>query len=1561
MAEGSLDAFEGILRDLEALKEDRLPNIDRLSTELEARIGEFQALLDHKKRNNESRRKLSDGLSYLSFMYDFANVSHCSGEIEVDDLVYSINEEFRQQTIQIADELDLDEIESARLFLRSQNDAQEWDRSPLVGAIMRFHKRRHFLLESLRIAFETAWDPAVDKRNIETEEEEEDQREAGSRIAEAMLTTFANLVLQQNAGIDHPPKFWAKCFQAMKDIESGIQRVVDRTHRASVVGQPLSNDEEQIMEYERETLHIQHESLSIIVTMLMRRGFAALKTFRELLDRAKSLDKHDSVMLHYIPVLMASCGNFASAGANCTTAETRVMHKLILEQADSSPWSLRTFYQAFLSWWIVEFKGRFSDPNDVDATTTPESQILIKALKDGGLQFMLSVAQDIKRSDWSDSAKMGLTTFLLRESSTLSPDSPPTSKFFTDRLMEHIQWFVDAFITNIPDTLRLLKYEEDDQRKLLRSRFQKNTSEYQYDLDTFLVLIAYAYQDDPESSKSFWVDIEGNLHGFLQWAAKRQTTPRVAAFCEMLRSISEGSECAESAHRFLLQEGTPVAGKLRRTSSLSWNQIFAELEFYSSSIKERPVQTQSTVTADAQQQMDQLIEPESAIMLECYLRLITHLCYSSAEIRNWLWNTENISLPLILFQLCNSSIETRLRGYALSTLASLITDKGADIAENMWILLDGWISGTMFHSTNLPRPSTISSPQQVEKKTYDQISSTFEESNAFMQLLNALVVPITGDEGSTSNDLPFPPGLGSSYRLPGIDSYVDCALGIIFAGKTTQISDPHQLALLRLNCLDFICTCISSFNEDLVIIANRSNLPVEKTLKIPSLASYIALHPFSRVMEWLFDDKCLDALFAAAHQDVDHINRHDSSSPLVLSTVRAIEVMNFVMKLQSTYVDIVRPILRRAGPSKRIVSHSSVPSFEDAVLKRLNLVVDLGLYCGLGHSELSLCSLSLLESLSSSKRLASPAVSTLGKRADRNRLISILEKDGEAQRISRSLTMMLTWDPREFETGPLASGYSIKSSILSFLKNCLAASPDRPTIAHLLLGFTCNGNSLDVDTDGIFALGHSLFHGVARLALEYPDFDGITFMSWASNIKEACFEILRLLCQSPLSSNIVMPELRLSDFAFLQAARQITVGPNSLWDGIESFDDQFLIKDSAIALRNFLRQRSGYYDYFARELRHAKESGITSHLLRLQSVLLGSTTFPGEPATQTPNIFELLDFLEVGFNTELAMPDTKHFKEADFAVCKTETAGPGELFDLARAHEVITLRRKDFLTTRPPSTQIVRQSSGKSEDRELKEFDSEGQSCLFVLLSRNHWRDLALAQFETLNSWIRLIVVALDSCEFASEVRAAFIQQAFQLVLPKFEKMRNDDLEAAIKLAEFLNQLMISSVSKESSKLNDKQSTPARSRTTSLDGTSDIQLRAFQTALNAIVTTSSTPAFRQPCYQVCYRFLHSLTQSSSKSTMRKRSILKNVKLVSDRLMEILCDDVYTGDAKSRIFALLLLESLIAISAADDAKLILDPLDRLNFVGIMVDSVKQIPSDLRQAAPAGKSSPVNRSL
>jgi nuclear pore complex protein Nup205 len=62
MAEAdSLEALQGLHRDLLAFCENRLQDIDRLVEELESRIEEFRGLLDKKPKAEQSRRQLSQG------------------------------------------------------------------------------------------------------------------------------------------------------------------------------------------------------------------------------------------------------------------------------------------------------------------------------------------------------------------------------------------------------------------------------------------------------------------------------------------------------------------------------------------------------------------------------------------------------------------------------------------------------------------------------------------------------------------------------------------------------------------------------------------------------------------------------------------------------------------------------------------------------------------------------------------------------------------------------------------------------------------------------------------------------------------------------------------------------------------------------------------------------------------------------------------------------------------------------------------------------------------------------------------------------------------------------------------------------------------------------------------------------------------------------------------------------------------------------------------------------------------------------------------------------------
>ena len=61
----SFEGLRGLQRDLIALDESRVRNVDRLWTELEARIKEFRQLLDKPQKKEKSRKELLSGkLSY---------------------------------------------------------------------------------------------------------------------------------------------------------------------------------------------------------------------------------------------------------------------------------------------------------------------------------------------------------------------------------------------------------------------------------------------------------------------------------------------------------------------------------------------------------------------------------------------------------------------------------------------------------------------------------------------------------------------------------------------------------------------------------------------------------------------------------------------------------------------------------------------------------------------------------------------------------------------------------------------------------------------------------------------------------------------------------------------------------------------------------------------------------------------------------------------------------------------------------------------------------------------------------------------------------------------------------------------------------------------------------------------------------------------------------------------------------------------------------------------------------------------------------------------------------
>jgi len=693
-------------------------------------------------------------------------------------------------------------------------------------------------------------------------------------------------------------------------------------------------------------------------------------------------------------------------------------------------------------------------------------------------------------------------------------------------------------------------------------------------------------------------------------------------------------------------------------------------------------------------------------------------------------------------------------------------------------------------------------------------------------------------------------------------------------------------------------------------------------------------------MEWLFNDSVLKALFLAAQQNVEDVNSAASGSPFVLSIAKAVEIMILALRLQPTYLDIVRPLVNAAsGRQAKRVANPALMCFEDAILNRLSLVVDLGLYCGTGHQELTVSSLTLLERLSTSRKLALAPTTSFGQRADRSKLLGILEKEKDHERISRALAIELELDSRELEVGSDAPGYVIKNRILGFLKSCLVALPDRPTVAHLLLGFSCSSSMVSVQPDSPFANGISLFHSILKLWVAYPDTEKSSYSSWRSTIRQSALEILKMTWQSPLTQNLVMAELRSNDFAFLQSTSQ-TIANNTLpWDGLYASNPDFLLASSAMAFRNFLLQRTAYYDYTMREMTASVTDGKPTLRVYLQSALLGMALGPTGEQIECATLFELFDFVEISFPTNLQLPPLRHLTDLDLSASVVEETPLGAQYDLKVVKELLLLLSKKMKLNGHLLTPETEQS-----------VENEIQLVSAFCLASNQRDELVIAQHQALRAWTKLVATLVEFGEWESSTRNTFVLQALQITLPRLEQAFNTDIEAALELTALGKTLLRHAEFRRPSGAEVNGDDEQQDRPSQL--ANDRLFQLFRASLSGVFCIVANVELRELCYQNAYRYLREIVRTPKESPLGRHAI-KTIKMLGVRLFETACDDAYAGKGTCKISALLLLDSFVALGNREGSKYVIDAFGRLNFISVVVDSIKSIPYELRNTSANGK--------
>lgn len=193
---------------------------------------------------------------------------------------YEVNQEFQQGALQLADALELDEIEAAQLFLDAQgDDAISSGRSQLECSIIRFHNRRELLLDCLRISLELS-------QGIGQGPGFDDNHQAGIHI-------FVGLVLNAPQGSS---QFIRKCLSTMGDCKKWLQDLTEKFNSASVLGQSQTLEFAEIFQFERLKLVRQHEVLGIIIYYLVKNGHSGFTDLEFLLNTVKNIDKYDNLL-----------------------------------------------------------------------------------------------------------------------------------------------------------------------------------------------------------------------------------------------------------------------------------------------------------------------------------------------------------------------------------------------------------------------------------------------------------------------------------------------------------------------------------------------------------------------------------------------------------------------------------------------------------------------------------------------------------------------------------------------------------------------------------------------------------------------------------------------------------------------------------------------------------------------------------------------------------------------------------------------------------------------------------------------------------------------------------------------------------------------------------------------------------------------------------------------------------------------------------------------------------------------------------------------------------------
>ena len=143
------------------------------------------------------------------------------------------------------------------------------------------------------------------------------------------------------------------------------------------------------------------------------------------------------------------------------------------------------------------------------------------------------------------------------------------------------------------------------------------------------------------------------------------------------------------------------------------------------------------------------------------------------------------------------------------------------------------------------------------------------------------------------------------------------------------------------------------------------------------------------------------------------------------------------------------------------------------------------------------------------------------------------------------------------------------------------------------------------------------------------------------------------------------------------------------------------------------------------------------------------------------------------------------------------------------------------------------------------------------------------------------------------------------------------------------------------------------SATTRENGTAHERfLHAFKTALTGISSAVDSINLREICYQIVRHFLKTNNTKGLGQASIVRHTTRMVEIAGERLVDIVCEDALSSSDTCKVAALFTLEACCQLFQIVKSPYMVRSMTRLNFVAVLVDSIRSIASEFQsEASPA----------